>query len=61
MPLIVDLPKELLLPAIEAAVSLRERYIKSATNPVIKQAYEQELKALERSKDTIQPFKDSAK
>lgn len=57
MPLSIDLPKEILVPAIDAAISLRERYIKSAHNPVIKQAYEQELAALERSKTSITAIK----
>lgn len=54
MALSIELPKEILIPAIDAAISLRERYIKSAHNPVIKQAYEQELQLLEKSKNTIQ-------
>lgn len=46
MALKVELPKELLTSALQQAIQLRERYIKAANNPVIKQAYEQEHKTL---------------
>lgn len=53
----VDLPKELITAALEQAISLRERYIKSANNPIIKQAYEQEQAAMIAAKSTLQEIK----
>lgn len=58
MALKVELPKELLTHALDQAIALRERYIKAASNPVIKQAYEQELKALEQAKHSAETIRD---
>jgi hypothetical protein len=53
----VDLPKELIIVALEQAASLRARNIKAATNTVIKEALEQEMAAIVKAKSTIETVK----
>jgi len=57
MPIQVDLPKELLVNALELAIAKRERDAKAATNKIIKEAHEQEQNALEKGKASIQTIK----
>lgn len=49
----VELPKELVKAALEQAKSLRTRNIKSATNPLIKQALEQEETQIAQAIQTL--------
>lgn len=49
----VDLPRDLVKAALEQAKSLRTRNIKSATNPLIKQALEEEERAIANAITTI--------
>lgn len=53
----VELPKELLQVALEAAVSLRRRGATAATNTIIREALEQEAQLLFRAKETLQDVK----
>lgn len=53
----VELPKELLLSALEQAAALRSRNIKASTNLVIKQALEEELRVITLAKNTMQETK----
>lgn len=49
----VELPKELVKAALEQAASLRARNIKSATNPLIKQALEEEDRQIRAAISTL--------
>jgi hypothetical protein len=49
----VELPKDLLKAALEQAASLRARNIKAATNALIKQALEEEDRAIRAAIQTI--------
>lgn len=53
----VELPKELVKAALEQAKSLRTRNIKSATNPLIKQALEQEEREIGNAISTLTEVK----
>lgn len=57
MPIKLDLPKDLVKPMIEQAISLRERQIKASSNPIIKEALEKEAVLLEAAKNTITEIK----
>lgn len=45
----VELPRELLKESLETSSAQRERAAKAASNPVIKQAYEQEAEAFNKA------------
>ena len=53
----VDLPRDLVRAALEQAKSLRTRNIKSATNPLIKQALLEEEQAIANAIGTLQDTK----
>lgn len=54
----VELPKEIVRPALEQAAALRARNAKAATNPVIKHALEQEEAAIRAALNTIETIPD---
>lgn len=53
----VELPKDLVRAALEQAKSLRTRNIKAATNALIKQALEEEEKAIVQAIGTLTEVK----
>jgi len=57
MAIQVDLPKELLVNALDLAIAKRERDAKASTNKIIKEAHEQEQLAFEKGKASIQTIK----
>lgn len=61
MPTIVQLPKDLVKPALEQALALRNRNSKAATNPVIKEAFEQEAIAIAKAIPLLESTPDLPK
>lgn len=53
----VELPKELVKAALEQAASLRARNAKSATNSIIKQAYEEEELQINKAISVLETMK----
>lgn len=53
----IELPKEIVASAIQKHIASLQRALKEATNPVIKQALEQELQTTIQAKLTISETK----
>jgi len=54
MAIKIDLPKEILVSALDQAAALRSRNIKAATNPIIKEALEKEHAEILKAKTSIE-------
>lgn len=61
MALKVELPKQLCIDALTQFLSLKERNARAATNPIIKQALEEECRAVEHAKQTVTELLETAK
>lgn len=54
MAIQIDLPKDLLIDALELAIAKRERDARASKNKIIKEAHEKEQDAFEKGKASIQ-------
>lgn len=49
MPIRIEIPKQILEHALEAAIALRERRIKAETSPIIKEALQKEITTIDKA------------
>lgn len=57
MPIKIDMPKGVLKSALEQAISLRRRNVNAATNELIRNALEDEIKNIRLAMDTMTEIK----
>lgn len=57
----VELPKEIIVAALEQAAGLRARNAKAATNKIIQQALEEELRQITAAKTMVQEIPEPRK